>query len=267
MGSTTRDAIAASRAALAAIGGTVDLATAEQLLAAGRIIGESAQLQSILTDPATEPARKVDALKAVFGSSLSAPVFEVLGTVVSKRWSVEADLLAGIEELGLRAAARSAEGTAGADIEGELFAFGKTVAGNPELELAIGSKLGDSDSKVALIERLMAGRVSPQTLVILRHLVRQPRGRRINALVRDAAAIVADQTGYAIATVTTATPIGADQLARLQSGLSASYGRQLKINQVVDADLVGGVRVQIGDDIIDGSVASRLQELRLQLAG
>lgn len=256
--------MAASRAALAAISGTVDLATAEQLLAAGRIIGDSAQLQSILTDPATESARKVEALKAVFGSSLSAPVFEILGTVVSKRWSAEADLLAGIEELGLRAAADSAEG---ADIEGELFAFGKTVAGTPELELAIGSKLGDSDSKVTLIERLMSGKVSPQTLVILRHLVRQPRGRRINALVRDAAAIVADQTGYAIASVTTATPIAADQLARLQSGLSASYGRQLKINQVVDPDLVGGVRVQIGDDVIDGSVASRLQELRLQLAG
>jgi F-type H+-transporting ATPase subunit delta len=264
MGSTTRDAIAASRAALAAISGTVDLATAEQLLAAGRIIGESAQLQSILTDPATESARKADALKAVFGSTLSAPVFEILETVVGKRWSVEADLLAGIEELGLRAAADSASG---ADIEGELFAFGKTVAANPELELAIGSKLGDSSSKVTLIERLVSGKVSPQTLAILRHLVQQPRGRRINALVRDAAAIVADQTGYAIATVTTATPIAADQLARLQAGLSASYGRQLKINQVVDADLVGGVRVQIGDDVIDGSVASRLQELRLQLAG
>src|SRR5690554_2964506 len=182
MGSTTRDALAASRAALAAIGGTVDLATSEQLLAAGRIIGESAQLQSILTDPATEAASKVDALKAVFGSSLSSPVFEVLGVVVGKRWSAPADLLAGIEELGLRAAADSA--AAGTDIEGELFAFGKTVSSNPELELAIGSKLGDAGSKVVLVERLLSGKVSPQTLVILRHLVRQPRGRRINALVR-----------------------------------------------------------------------------------
>ena len=265
MGSTTRDAIAASRAALAAIGGTVDLATAEQLLAAGRIIGDSSQLQSILSDPATESASKTAALKAVFGTQLSAPVFEVLGTVVSKRWSTETDLLAGIEELGLRAAADSA--APGTDIEGELFAFGKTVAGNPELELAIGSKLGDLDSKVTLVERLLSGKVSPQSLAILRHLVRQPRGRRIKALVRDAAAIVADQTGHAIATVSTAKPIDADQLARLQAGLSANYGRPLKVNLVIDPELIGGVRVQIGDDIIDGSIASRLKELRLQLAG
>jgi F-type H+-transporting ATPase subunit delta len=265
MGSTTREALAASRAALAALTGTVDLAIAEQLLSAGRIIGESSQLQSILSEPATDAETKVAALKAVFGSSLNAPVFEVLGTVAANRWSSEQDLLAGIEELGLRAVAESAE--AGTDIEGELFAFGKTVASSPELELAISSKLGDPISKVTLIERLLSGKVSPQSLVILRHLVRQPRGRRINALVRDAAAIVADQTGHAVATVTTAAPMAADQLARLQSGLSASYGRQLKVNLVVDPALVGGVRVQIGDDVIDGSVASRLKELRLQLAG
>lgn len=265
MGSTTRDALAASRAALAAIGGTVDLATAEQLLAAGRIIGDSSQLQSILSDPGSESASKVAALKAVFGVSLSDAVFQVLGTVVSKRWSSVTDLLAGIEELGLRAAADSAAQET--DIEGELFAFGKAVAGNAELELAISSKLGDNDSKVALVEQLLSGKVSPQTLAILRHLVSQPRGRRIQALVRDAAGVVADQTGYTIATVSTAAPIDADQLSRLQASLSANYGRPLKVNLLVDPELVGGVRVQIGDDIIDASVASRLKELRLQLAG
>lgn len=265
MGATTRDAIATSRAALAAISGKVDLATAEQLLAAGRIIGNSGQLLAVLSDPGSETAAKVAAVKAVFGSSVNASVFDILGAVVGNRWSREDDLLEAIEELGLRAAADSAK--ADADIEGELYAFGKAVAANPELELAIGSKLGGSDPKVALVERLLSGKVSPQSLVILRHLVRQPRGRRINALLRDAAAIVADQSGFAIATLTTAKPIGSAQLARLQSGLSASYGRQLKINQVVDPELIGGIRVQAGDDIIDGSVASRLQKLRLQLAG
>ena len=265
MGSTTRDAIAASRAALAAIRGTVDLATAEELLAAGRIIGEAAPLRTVLSDPATDSATKRAALNAVFGTSVSAPVLELLGVVVSNRWSSEDDLLAGVEELGLRAAAESAP--QGTDIEGELFAFGKVVSSNGELELAIGSKLGDRDSKVALVERLVAGKVSGQSLAILRHLVRQPRGRRIKALVGEAAGIVADQTGFAIATVTTAKPIASAQLSRLQAGLSDTYGRQLKINQVIDPELIGGVRVQIGDDIIDGSVATRLNDLRLQLAG
>ena len=70
-----------------------------------------------------------------------------------------------------------------------------------------------------------------------------------------------------VATVTSAQPIGREQLDRLRAGLSKSYGRALEINSVIDPSVIGGVRVQIGDDVIDGSVASRLNELRLQLAG
>ena len=265
MGSTTREALAASRSALAALRGTIDLAAAEELLATGRIIGDSAQLCSVLSDSSTDSGTKSAALKAVFGSSISTPVITLLNTVVSNRWSSEDDMLAAIEELGLRAVADTA--IDGTNVEAELFAFGKAVSGSAELELAISSKLGDSNSKAALVDRLLAGKVSAQALTILRHLVRQPRGRRINALIRQSAAIVADQAGFAIATITTASPLAADQLSRLQASLSESYGRRLKVNPVVDPELIGGVRVQVGDDIIDGSIASRLQELRLQLAG
>ena len=265
MGSTTREALTASRSALAALRGTIDLSAAEELLSAGRIIGDSAQLRSVLSDTSTDAATKAAALKAVFGASISTPVFTLLNTVVSNRWSSEDDMLAAIEELGLRAVADTA--TDGTNLEAELFAFGKAVAGSAELELAISSKLGDSDSKAALVEQLLTGKVSAQALTILRHLVRQPRGRRIKALIRQSTGIVADQAGFAIATITTARPLAADQLSRLQASLSASHGRALKVNQVVDPELIGGVRVQIGDDIIDGSIASRLQELRLQLAG
>ncbi len=265
MGSTTRQALAASKAALDATRGTLGLAEADELLAAGRIVGESAQLRSILSDASTDSGTKAAAITAVFGSTVTAAVLNVLSTVVSHRWSSDDDLLAAIEELGLRAAAGSAP--AEADIEGELFAFGKAVATNAELELAISSKLGSTESKAQLVDSLLAGKVSEPALVILRHLVRQPRGRRINALVRQAAAIVADQSGFAIATVSAAKPLAAAQLESLRTGLSADYGRELKVNQVIDPELIGGVRVQIGNDIIDGSVATRLHELRLQLAG
>lgn len=265
MGSATRQATAASRTALAGVRGTVTLALAEELFAVGRIVGASLQLRTLLSDPAGDADTKRAALAAVVGSSVSAQALGLLETVVSSRWSSDDDLLAGIEDLGLRAVAASAP--ASADIVGELFAFGSSVTSNHELELAIGSKLGDAASKASLVDALLSGKVSAHTLAVVRHLVQQPRGRRIGELISDAASTVADETGSIIATVSSASPLSAAQLTRLQAGLSASHGRQVTVNLVIDPELIGGVRVAIGDDVIDGSVATRLSELRLQLAG
>jgi F-type H+-transporting ATPase subunit delta len=265
MGSATREALASSRAALAAQGSTADLATGESLLNAGRVVGNSSQLLSALVDPAADAAAKAALVRAVFGSAVTPTALELLQTVAATRWSSHSDLLVGIEDLGLRAIATSAP--AGGVVEAELFAFGAAVSSNAELELALASKLGASSAKVGLVNSLLSGKVTDQTLSIVRHLVQQPRGRRIGELLRFAASVVADQSGTSIATITSATALAPEQLERLRASLAVRYGRRLTINQVVDPTLVGGVHVQIGDDVIDGSIATRLKDLRLQLAG
>ena len=142
------------------------------------------------------------------------------------------------------------------------------MASDAELELALGSKLSPTASKAQIVDRLLAGNASPQTVAIVRHLVQQPRGRRIGELLRHAAAVVAEQRGFDIATVTTASPLSTAAARRASCGAStAQYGRALRVNTIVDPAVLGGVRVQIGDDVIDGSVASRLSSLRQKLAG
>ena len=69
------------------------------------------------------------------------------------------------------------------------------------------------------------------------------------------------------ATVITATPLSDDQAARVARGIAQRYGRDITVNRVVDPSVIGGVRVQVGGDVIDGTVATRLADLRLQLAG
>lgn len=263
MGSATREALAGARDALGALGGKDGLTTGEQLFEAARVIGHSAQLRTLFADPSAAAADKKSVIDRIF-SSIGASARGLLTEAVSARWSSPDDLLAGLEEIAIRAVAGSvAKGTS---IEAELFAFGDAVSSDAELELAVGSKLGSASAKSTLVAALLGKKASPQTLAIVDHLVQQPRGRRIGELLRTAASIVADQAGLAVATIVSATPLSPAQVERLRSGLAKSYGRELQLNLRVDPSIIGGIRVQIGDDVIDGSVATRINDLRLQLA-
>lgn len=264
MGSATREALARSVSALAAQGPKADLATAEDLFAAGRVVADSAQLRAVLTDPSADPAGKAALVRRVF-ASVSAPAVELLAAVAAERWSDADDLLAAIEELGIRAIAQSAP--AGTDIAAELFAFGGAVTSDAQLELALRSKLAEPSAKSDLVERLLAGKASVQTIAIVRQLVLQSRGRSIREGLREAARVVASQSGEVVATVVTARLLPDAQVERLRAALSATYGTRIQVNQVVDPTILGGLRVQIGDDVIDGSIASRITDLRLQLVG
>jgi F-type H+-transporting ATPase subunit delta len=264
MGSATREALAASKHVLGATG-SVDLAVAAELFQIGRVVGDSLQLRSLLHDPSTPDDTKRAVIDRVFGRAAGDTARSLAASLVTARWSTSDDLLEGIEDLALRASA-VATGENGS-IASELFSFGRIVSSDPQLELALGSKLGRPEAKAALVSRLLDGKASPATVTILSSLVQQPRGRRIGELLRHAARIVADQRGQAVATVTSAVALGDAQLQRLRFALISSYGRDLTINEVVDPTVIGGLRIQVADDVIDGSISSRLGELRRQLAG
>jgi F-type H+-transporting ATPase subunit delta len=262
MGSASRAALAAAVTALAGEKG-VTLATGEQLLSAGRDIAGSPQLRSLLVDPSIEPAEKSKLIGKIFGS-LDAVSARLLSGLTTARWSDSDELIDGIEQIGIRAIAAASPQ---AEVESELFAFARAVTSDNELELAVGSTLSDPVKKAALVERLFGDKADPATVSIVRHLVQSPRGRRIGELLQSAAETVADASGGIVATVTAAAPLSAAQLEKLTSTLKTQYGREPRIALRIDPTVIGGLRVQIGEDVIDGTVASRLADLRLQLAG
>ena len=261
MGSSSRQALASTVASLT--GKKLDATTGEQLLAAARAIGGSSQLRGLLADPGLHDRDKESIVQSVFGG-YTVPARALIVAAATQRWSTHSELVSGIEEIGLRVIAGSAPATV--SVERELFAFGRAVSSNNELELALGKKLGDNAAKVTLVNDLLT-RASEPTRVIVRHLVQFLSGRRFGEALRAAAAVVADVRGLDVATVRSAVPLSAAQLARLEKALSARYGRGLSINLVVDPALIGGLRISVGDDVIDGSVVTRLSDLRLQIAG
>jgi F-type H+-transporting ATPase subunit delta len=263
MGSATTQALAATTTALDAASG-VDLDVAGELFAAARAVGDSSQLSGALADSSAPVAARRQVVTAVFGGSVSATTASLLTTAVEQRWSSASDFVDAVEELAIRAAALAEPS---ADVEDELFRFSRTVAENSELELALGSRLGNSSAKGTLVESLLAGRASRATTLIAASLVQQPRERRVRRLLSWATRLVADQRGRKVATVFAASPLSDAQAGRLAGALSQRYGTQVSINTVVDPTVVGGLRVQIADDVIDASVSSRLADLRQQLAG
>jgi F-type H+-transporting ATPase subunit delta len=265
MGSASRQALVASREALSALGAKVDVDAASALFSVGRAIAGSTQLSAALADASLDASTKANLLGKVFGKSLSGSAATLASGIVGERWSNEDEMLGGIEEIAIRAAAIAAGPSA--SIEAEIFSFSRAVATDAELELTLGSKLEPSVGKAALATQLLKGKAHKATIVIVSSLVAQPRGRRVGALLSYAAAVVANQAGASVATVTSARPLTADQRASVSKSLSTSYGRDVLVNAEVDESIIGGIRIQVGDDVMDGTVSSRLNQLRRELVG
>ena len=263
MGSATTQATAATSAALAGTPG-VDLGTARELFAAARALGESPQLSGALADAAASPEARAKVVADIFAPSFAPATVSLLTVAVEQRWSSASDLIDGIEELAIRAAAAADEN---ADVEGELFQVSRMVSANPQLELALGSRLGDAAAKGALVDSLLSGRASAATTLIAASIVQQPRERRVRQLLSLAMRLVADERGRTVATVYAAAAPSAEQLTRLATSLGQRYGSTVSLNVVVDPSVVGGLRVEIGDDVIDATVSARLHDLRQRLAG
>lgn len=257
MGSASREALAQARTALT--GGMAQTVGVELLEVAGTLAKNSA-LASALGDASAAADAKNTVVARLFGA-LSADARAVLSSAVSGRWSNADEFVAGVEELGLRA-----EASANAALSDELLAVADLVAGNHELQLTLGSKLIAAEGKITLVERLLSGKTSASAVAVTNQLVAHPRGRRLEAALRESARIVADQVGCELATVTVAAPLSAAQQQRLAAALERTVGRAVKITTVIDSTVIGGIRVQIADDVIDGSISSRLAELRTQLA-
>jgi len=263
MGSATKHALAAVKTEVDGWQpGSLD--AAEQFFDATDVISGSPALRAALADAGSSAEVRHELVERVFGSRIGDQAKQLLRSAVAQKWSTEAEFQAGLQELAVRAVAQASGEHE--RLGGELSAFVEAVGRNHDLELTLASRLTPVRAKVEIVDRVFGGRLSDAALAIVRRLVSNPLGRRVRRAIVWAVDLVADQSGRSVATVTTARALGDAQLDRLREGLSRRFGRPVTINQVVDPAIVGGLRVQLGDDVIDDSAAARIHQLRLQLA-
>jgi F-type H+-transporting ATPase subunit delta len=262
MGAQTTHSLVKARLSLGGYSATGELAAS--LFAAALGLSGSKALRGALGDSSADQKTLQGLAKRAF-ASLSTDARALIGELVTLRWSSPNDLQAALEELGIRALAEVSGGSS--DLVGELLAVSQLIHADPEVELAVGSKRAPAQAKAKLVGALIGGKVSVEAEAIVRHLVADPRGRRIGRMLMNSAEIVADQGGKGLAVVSVAKPLSAQQLGHIDELVQKKYHRPHYIAQQIDASVVGGARIRVGDDVIDGSVATRLQDLRMKLAG
>jgi F-type H+-transporting ATPase subunit delta len=260
---SSRAAFAAGRDAFAAaLSSGADLSVlAEELFGVSAALDSSVSLRRALVDPSRDAAAKRGLVQALFASKVSAPTIGLLDTLVSQRWADDRDLADATENLAVEAVVALAESNNRLDaLEDDLFRFGRVVLADSGLRDALSAQGGNEEVKVALVESLLSGKAAPESVRLIRQAAVSPRGRRFSRVLETYLGLAAMRREQLMATVTTAVPLDDLQAQRLERALSRIYNRAVQINIVLDPEVVGGIRVQVGDEVVDGTILRRLQE-------
>jgi F-type H+-transporting ATPase subunit delta len=237
----------------------------DELFAVVAVLGTQASLRRALTDPSASAEAKTSLVRNLFGSQLSEPTLDVVADAAGGRWSAGRDFLDALEHLGVLAYVITAERKGGVDnLEDDLFRFSRVVAGNPRLRDAITNKQIPLQQRQDLVAGLLDGKASPAAARLAVQAVASREGSFEGAL-ESYQKVAADRQHRVVAIVRTAVALTDDEQDRLIAALRNLYSRDVYLNLVVDPSLLGGMRIELGDDIIDGTVVGRLEDARRRM--
>ncbi len=263
----------ASRAVLAAVEPTISAAgTSATDVAAGLFsvvdaLDSHASLRRALTDPSRDGAAKKALVADVF-TGLDKRSAEVVHTAVATRFSDERDLADTLESAGVEAVLIAAESAKALDtVEQELFALQRLLDSERDLRVALDERSGSSATRVELLNTVIGAHVGDHTRVLVQRLTEAPRSGRLSSAIHGLITAAASRRDRAVAHVTAARALTAAQSTRLQKILTKAYGRDIQVNVAIEPKVLGGIRVQVGHEVVDGTVLSRLDEARQKIGG
>lgn len=268
--STSRDSLAQAEDRLDQQAGSLsadDLqALGEQLYSVLRLLGSERTLLRYLADATVDEEGRTGLAGGLFENKVGATTLQVVSDLVAARWSRPADLVTALETLARRALLGVAESRDELDdVEDELFRFSRVLDREPQLNTLLTDPNGPVDKRVELLNGVLGGKVKQTTQALLEQAVRSPRGRALDQAANELAELAAARRDRYIARVRAAFALSPEQEQRLTETLTRMYGRQMSLQVELDEDLIGGLVVEVGGELIDGSVAGRLAAAKQQL--
>jgi F-type H+-transporting ATPase subunit delta len=237
----------------------------DELFTVSQLVRGEAGLRRFATDAALPAEAKQGMVQQVFSDRVGDTTLELLNDAVGRRWTLSRDLADVLERLSEIAVVRSA-GAKADQLTDELFDLSRIVDGNPRLRSALSDPSRSIEDKSALLDSVLDGVALPATITLAKQSLAGTY-RTMTAALATYREVAAKSKGEVVATARVARPMSAADQRRLAEILGSQYDTTVHLNVVVDPDVLGGVRVEIGDEVIDGTIASRLDDARRRLVG
>jgi F-type H+-transporting ATPase subunit delta len=240
---------------------------ADGILSVAGLLRAQPRLRRALTDPSRSGSERAELIRDLLSGKLSGTTVDALAALVSGRWSTPGELLDATERLGVDTVLRAAD-KAGklADVEDELFRFGHIVSGDSELAVTLSDPGASTARRVKLVEDLLKSKAQPATLRLVEVALEGFGGRSFESSLTRLVELTAAKRDREVAYVTVAKPLGEPEEQRLAAKLSDMYGRRVSLKIDVDPKVIGGVSVQVGSDLYDGTILRRLNEAKQAFA-
>lgn len=234
-----------------------------ELFTITKVLDDSIQLERALTDPSRPVADKVAVLKELLGDNAHPMTMEIMTDLVSRRWSRARDIANAVEDFGVDAMMYYADATdATLQVSIELSELHSALLNLPVVRAKLYDYQATSEARVKLFREVFSGKtLNKVTMRLAEHATCNLRRRRYLETIQWLINKFSRHMGESMVTVTTATPLKKEQIKRLVEVYSAKVDRQVHINSVVDPTVLGGMRIQVGDEVTDNTVVAQLQNL------
>jgi F-type H+-transporting ATPase subunit delta len=242
---------------------------ADELTSVAALFERESVVTRYLTLPAEDASPRVRLIERLVSDKVGEPALEVLKAAVSQRWSASKDLVDAVELVLRNALLTRAEHAGSLDeVEDQLFWFSRIVDAQPRLSILLGDYEAPADSRVRLLHNVLESAsttVNPVTVELLSKTVELLRGEPAEDAVLTLAEVAVARRGEVVAHVSAATELSDTQQERLSQVLSRIYGHPVTVQMQIDPALLGGLAISVGDEVIDGTLSSRLAAARTQL--
>ena len=223
------------------------------------------RLERALTDPSRPVADKVAVLNRLIGDQAHEMTMEILTDLVGRRWSRVSDIANAVEDFAVDGMMYYADATdATLQVSIELADLRSALLNLPVVRSDLSDERVPAEARIKLLFALIGedANLNKVTMRLAEHATCNPRNRRYLSTLHWLINKFSRHMGESMVTVTTAAPLNQGQIDRLIAIYTKKVGRPVHINSTVDPTVIGGMRIEIGDEVTDNTVVAQLEQLQ-----